>query len=119
FAYWAADRALVREIGDDLIAAIGEASTLPLFEGALEDFVWPEAIERMLRVAARSKRSSRQFRSVWGALRNADQAHVLEAWIDAWIVRRAKSDGAATLQELSAFEEALSALIAQFSAQQN
>jgi len=117
FAYWAADRALVREIGDDLNAAIGESSTITLFQGALEDFAWPEAIARMLRVAARSKRTSRQFRSVWGALRNADQSQVLEAWIDAWIVRRAKADPASTREELRAFDEALDALFDQFVAQ--
>lgn len=113
FAYWAADRALVREVGDDLLAAIGDASTLPLFEGAMDDFEWPEAIVRMLRVAARSKRQSRQFRSVWGALRNADQSNVLEAWLDAWILRRASSDRDATLDELEAFVPALQELIAQ------
>lgn len=117
FAYWAADRALVREIGDDLNAAISDSSTLTLFAGALEDFQWPEAIARMLRVAARSKRNSRQFRSVWGALRNAGQSDVLEAWVDAWILRRAKSDAAATLQELRAFDDALEAFIEQFSVQ--
>lgn len=113
FAYWAADRALVREVGDDLIAAIGDSSTLPLFEGAMDDFEWPEAIVRMLRVAARSKRQSRQFRSVWGALRNADQSNVLEAWLDAWILRRATSDRDATLAELESFVPALQELIAQ------
>lgn len=116
FAYWAVDRALTRAMGDDLLAAMGEASTLPLFEGALEDFEWPEAVLRMLRVAARSKRNSRGFRSLWGALRHADQSYVLEALIDAWIARRANLDASATLQELKAFAEAYEAILTQYTA---
>lgn len=116
FAYWAVDRALTRAIGDDLIAALGESSTVPLLEGALEDFEWPEAVLRMLRIAARGKRNSRAFRTLWGALRHADQSQMLEAVIDAWIARRANSDAKATLEEINAFAEALTELLAQYTA---
>lgn len=115
FLTWAADQALVQEVGDDLLAAIHDSASLELLLGALEDLQWPEAIKRGLTTLVRMPRRSQQHRALWNALRSGHESFALESLIDAEVLRRASTDPAALLESLSALEARLEELSAELS----
>lgn len=107
FLTWGVDRALVAELGEDILAALHEPASLELMLSALDDLPWPEAVQRGLTTLVRIPRRSPEHRALWNALRNGQESHQLEALLDAEVLRRAAQDAQDAHQAVVALEARL------------
>lgn len=117
FLTWTVDHTLVRELGEDLFAALREPANLELLVAGLDDLEWPEAIKRGLTTLARMPRRGQPHRALWNALRSGEESASIESALDAEILRRAAQDLEGCRADIAALSLRVDALITEQEAQ--